>query len=526
MIRFLNTLLIIFLGSVPFLAEGKINITSGWDVETGVHDGRKCLLSPFKITAEDMDGMDCEVHLYLADSKGKITKIKDWKQNERGESYYPLTLHIKGNYAVFSYKDCNFPLLYFDDIILSEGQNYNDIRDGYIVLTEKGELPDIGMAGDIESSEKEEDPVPAVVLEPQICINQVTQTHRTANNKYYLRLYCEGNAENLVGKYEMRVVVTDTDHNKLKFRSYKKGVPRSDHKSFYANFGELTTKKMDGYEFNSELCLNDIVFPNNSDKFNFKVYIYNSESGEMLAESSYYSYDIPTSLQKISPKPTSSTSQALAQSEKKSTSSSSGKSNSTSSKQVNKEEPLYESTYYYTGVMDSGTGLVQACDPSPAQKVKIYKDRILFGNLLYRFNGYYNFNGLQCPKYEAVDDNGNNMPNKYLIRANTELAEILELDIMGFRTKTMSLINEGMPPAKNNVSPGYAPSSPSPAYPSTQPTPQKPKQCGLCNGTGHFGKKHAAIYSYSVKVRCNECGDWDYPHYHPDCPSCNGKGYY
>lgn len=368
--RFLHSLLLMFLVSAPFFAEGKISITSGWDVKTGTHDGRKCLLSPFNITVEDMDGKDCEVHLYLADAKGKITNFKGWKKNERGESYYPLTLHVVGNHAVFSYKDCNFPLLYFDDIILSDGQEYKDINDGFIVLTEKGELPDIAM-GFIESTEEEEKyPTPAEVFLPQ--------------------------------------------------------------------------------------------------------------SGNKPA----------------------------------------------SSKQANKEQPLYENTYYYTGAMDSGSGLVQACDAGPAQKVKIYSDRILFGNLLYRLNGSYLFDGSYYPKYEAVDANGRNMPNKFLLRNGTELAEILVLNIMGFQTKTLSLINEGYPPVKTNVSPGYTPSTPSTASPSTQPAPRQPKRCGLCNGTGHFGKQYAAQYSYSQKVRCNECGDWDYPHFHPDCPSCKGKGYY
>ncbi|MBQ2373819.1 MAG: hypothetical protein II299_01745 [Alistipes sp.] len=53
------------------------------------------------------------------------------------------------------------------------------------------------------------------------------------------------------------------------------------------------------------------------------------------------------------------------------------------------------------------------------------------------------------------------------------------------------------------------------------------KPCDFCGETGkNPGKTYSPYYGGDRnKVRCRECGDLDYPHYHENCPSCLGKGY-
>ncbi|MBQ4056922.1 MAG: LysM peptidoglycan-binding domain-containing protein [Bacteroidaceae bacterium] len=52
------------------------------------------------------------------------------------------------------------------------------------------------------------------------------------------------------------------------------------------------------------------------------------------------------------------------------------------------------------------------------------------------------------------------------------------------------------------------------------------KACSFCKGTGiNPGKEYAPRFGTATKVHCSTCGDYDYPHHHEKCPSCNGKGY-
>ena len=51
-------------------------------------------------------------------------------------------------------------------------------------------------------------------------------------------------------------------------------------------------------------------------------------------------------------------------------------------------------------------------------------------------------------------------------------------------------------------------------------------QCSSCNGTGKSIVKNYAPYygGTRTKTKCNICNDYDYPHTHKVCETCNGKG--
>lgn len=200
------------------------------------------------------------------------------------------------------------------------------------------------------------------------------------------------------------------------------------------------------------------------------------------------------------------------------------------SKQVqssNGNQPLYESHYYYTGVMNSGGQTTQTMNPLPAEHVKIYADRIQFGrNSLYRLNGTYRLNGNVYPKYEAVNAQGNNMPNKFLLRDGKALCEVTQLNILGFTTTTISFINEGFPPQSSQSiqsSPSYRSNN------NTQGTSQQQnvrRKCSLCNGWGKWKIVYASQYSGAKQTYwCEQCGKYDYIHHHETCTSCGGTGY-
>lgn len=190
----------------------------------------------------------------------------------------------------------------------------------------------------------------------------------------------------------------------------------------------------------------------------------------------------------------------------------SGKSNnsasSTSGNKGNAESQnnlIHSNTYYYTGIFSSGGAVERRMDPGPPVNVKIYTDRILFAPFLYRRSGYETYSGLKCEKYVAVDANGKNMPENYLLRYGTELTEFTILNIMGFTTSTQSQIEEGLPPASGGRR-TYTPSN-TQTYTQTSPSNstdnyvRQPKVCGLCKGTGIFGKNYAAKYSFSKKTK-------------------------
>lgn len=193
-------------------------------------------------------------------------------------------------------------------------------------------------------------------------------------------------------------------------------------------------------------------------------------------------------------------------------------------------KPLYESHYYYTGVMSSG-GQISAFNPLPAEKVKIYPDHIQFGrNFLYRLNGTYQLNGNVYQKYEAVDAQGNTIPTKFLLRDGKSLREVTQINILGLTTTTtttttVSYINEGFPPQTSQSIPSgnY---SPTPAE-SAQPQQQTARRtCGLCNGWGKWKIVYAPQYSTSkADYWCPQCGRYDYIHHHETCASCGGTGY-
>lgn len=188
-------------------------------------------------------------------------------------------------------------------------------------------------------------------------------------------------------------------------------------------------------------------------------------------------------------------------------------------------KPIYESHYYYTGVMSSG-GQVSAMNPLPAENVKIYADHIQFGrNFLYRLNGTYRLNGIVYQKYEAVDGQGNNMPNNFLLRDGTSLCEVTLLNILGFTTTTVSFINEGFPPqtSQSAASGNYSPSQSTTVQPRQQ-TARTP--CTYCNGWGKVFSSFNNVYTYSTPPEewCQICGKYLRPHSHQTCPSCGGKG--
>lgn len=187
---------------------------------------------------------------------------------------------------------------------------------------------------------------------------------------------------------------------------------------------------------------------------------------------------------------------------------------------------IHQGEYYFTGATSTGSGWVKNCPATKSEIVRIYDNFIDFGGLTYRRQGTQEFNGVTCAKYCAVNPDGRLLTDIYLLRDGRDLMKVTELNIMGFISSVMTQIAEGHSPGEH-----YSPTVPNPSTPSYTPgsntgaPTRTPRRCSLCNGTGRWGKEYAAQYSGAKKQRCTECGDWDYIHTHPRCPSCLGKGF-
>lgn len=177
---------------------------------------------------------------------------------------------------------------------------------------------------------------------------------------------------------------------------------------------------------------------------------------------------------------------------------------------------LYSGVYTSSDICTSYCmGNMQKGNITPfVYNISIYENTLKTTNSNYPFIGTQNVNGLTARIYGSNDSH-------YVVFSDYSMYQEQIMTILGMKSVSQVVYYKG------NLLQGSAGGTNRGSQQSQGSSRQKQKvKCSLCNGWGRYLKEYASRYSGTKPDKwCEQCGQYDYAHYHKTCASCQGKGY-